>query len=65
MLAFCCTVALSGVALADTWTDANGVEWTYSIADGEATIGLDGTTAAIPTSTEGDVVVPSELGGVL
>ncbi len=63
LLAFCCTVALSGVALAETWTDANGVEWTYSITDGKAKVGLDGTTAAIPTSTEGDVVVPSELGG--
>ena len=37
---------------ADTWTDSNGVAWTYTVNNGEATI-----TASSKTS--GDLVIPS------
>ena len=42
----------------------NGIEWTYTVTDGKATI-TSGTefSAAIPSSTSGPVTVPSTLGG--
>ena len=49
-------------AQADTWTDENGVVWTYTIKDGVATVG-DGRAPAIPVSTEGNIVIPDTLGG--
>ena len=51
-------------AQADTWTDENGVVWTYKIANGVASLGGGGfNTPAIPRATTGDVVIPDTLGG--
>ena len=51
---------------ADTET-VNGVTYTYSISDGEATIEArdewGNFWSAIPSSTSGELVVPSTLGG--
>ena len=51
-----------GSAFADTET-VDGIEWTYSISNGEATIGTGESRAAISTDTAGDIVIPSTLGG--
>ena len=50
---------------ADTWTDDKGIAWNYTIEDGTASIEGDiwGDTSAVPKSTTGDLVIPSELGG--
>lgn len=51
------------MALAETEV-VDGIEWTYSISGGSATIGsLEYHTPAISCEIEGDVVVPSNLGG--
>ena len=44
--------------------NVNGIEWTYTIANGSVTLG-GGTssTPAIPSSASGVVAIPSELGG--
>ena len=44
-------------ALADTWTDSStGIEWTYTVCNGEATLGgLDSSTTAIPKNTSGAI----------
>ena len=49
------TFCLLPPALADTET-VDGVEWTYTVSDGEATV-----SGAAPT--EGDLAIPSTLGG--
>ena len=57
-------------AEADTET-VNGIEWTYFVKDGEASIGVkDGEasigwyfTRDIPESTFGAITIPSTLGG--
>ena len=41
---------------ADTWTDSNGVTWTYDVSGSEATI----TTSS---QTTGDVFIPSTING--
>ena len=51
------------VALADTET-VDGVTWTYTVSNGEVSLGggsFDCT--AVPTSTSGDITIPSSLGG--
>ena len=53
---------IAPVAMADTET-VGGIEWTYSISNGEATIVTGEGRAAIPSDTAGDIVVPSTLGG--
>ncbi len=47
----------------ETWTDADGVNWTYRIVDGEAEIYNDGKPAIPYKTVEGDITVPSTLGG--
>ena len=49
-------------ALADTET-VGGIAWIYFVENGEATIGTGEWQAAIPTSTSGDIAIPSSLGG--
>ena len=52
-------------AWADTWTDAStGIEWTYTVANGVATLGgLDSSATTIPRGTSGAVTLPATLGG--
>lgn len=40
----------------------SGINWTYTVKDGVASIG-DGFDSAIPTSTSGEIVIPSVLAG--
>ena len=50
-------------ALADVEI-VDGIEWTYSVKDGEATVGSGGYYAsAIPSNTLGAITVPQTLGG--
>lgn len=43
----------------------NGIKWTYTVSNGEAMLYNDAHIQAtsIPTSTSGDIVIPSSLGG--
>ena len=51
------------MALAGTET-VDGIEWTYSVSDGEATVGSgEYYVSAIPSNTLGAITVPSTLGG--
>ena len=51
---------------ADTET-VDGIEWKYTVKDGEASIGamsiFERRYCAIPTSTKGAITIPSRLGG--
>ena len=59
-----CAVLLSVSALADTWTDPeSGITWTYTERDGKVSLGGGRYVRAIPTSTTGDLAIPSSLGG--
>ena len=50
-------------ALADTWTDPEtGVEWTYTVLDGEALLG-SGSQNAITNDPTGVLSIPAVLGG--
>ena len=50
-------------AFSDTET-VNGLSWTYTVLNGEASVGCDGQfEAAIPTATIGPVSIPATLGG--
>ena len=40
----------------------DGLEWTYAVSNGEASVGKDWWTA-LPTSTSGSITIPSKLGG--
>ena len=42
----------------------NGIQWTYTVSNGKASVG-GGTSSstAVPTSTTGVITIPSELGG--
>ena len=53
---------LASHAFADTET-VDGIEWTYTVSNGEAKIYKDYESAAIPTSTSGAITIPSTLGG--
>ena len=54
-------VSLSGFALTET---VNGVTWTYTTSNGEASLGIDSSSSpAVPSSTSGAIVIPSVLGG--
>ena len=53
------------LALADTET-VDEIQWTFTISFGEATIGsypYPYVKTAIPSSTEGSIIIPSRLGG--
>ncbi len=50
-------------AYAET-TTINGIRWTYTITDGEASVGdWSASQTAIPTSTRGNVAIPKVLDG--
>ncbi len=54
----------SVLAFGETFTDGNGIVWTYTVTNGCASIGggaLDAT--AIPKATSGAVVVPETMNG--
>ena len=60
-------VLIPMMALADTEI-VNGIEWTFTISEGKATVGpgvwkYPAYLPAISTETTGDLVVPSTLGG--
>ena len=57
LMMMCCVVMVAWSARAES-VSTNGYTWTYSVVDGKATIT---TIAPAPT---GDMVVPSELGGL-
>lgn len=50
-------------SFADT-EEVNGIVWTYTVNNGEASIGtgLSGETA-IPKTTSGEIIIPATLGG--
>ena len=51
-------------ASADTWTDPEtGVEWTYTVLDGEASLGGSGSQTAITNNPTGVLSIPDTLGG--
>ncbi len=55
------TLALSLFAATEI---VNGIEWTYSISSGKATIGTGSwSTPAIPNTTSGAIAIPEQLGG--
>lgn len=62
LAAFCILFGVSA-ARADSAT-VDGIEWTYSVADGAATIQSGAYTSAIPASTAGAIATPARLGGV-
>ena len=53
---------MSFCAEADTET-VNGIQWTYSVKDGEAILGGEDYARAILGSTSGAITIPSTLGG--
>ena len=63
-LAACVAIVLaSSCGFADTET-VDGIEWTYMIGDGKASVGsVWYFSPAIPTSTSGAITIPSSLGG--
>ena len=61
----CATIAMFVVfhLAADTAT-VNGITWTYTISNGEASLGGDSSSSpAVPNSTAGALALPSTLGG--
>lgn len=55
--------SLPMMAMADTWTDpATGIEWTYAVNNGNASIFKSLFFSAIPRSTTGAIAIPSTLG---
>ncbi len=60
---FVCAVVLAGASGLQAATETvNGITWTYTVTSGGARIG-NGSSAAISTSKEGAVEIPSTLGG--
>ncbi len=54
---------LASHAFADTET-VDGIEWTYTISDGEASVGGGSSSStAVPKSTTGAITIPSTLDG--
>ena len=58
-------VAMVCVQAATTYTETvDGIEWTYTVTDGEASIGSGSSwSSAISSSTSGAITVPLTLGG--
>ena len=56
------SIASTAVSLADTAV-VDGITWTYTVKDGEASIGGGSNSSiAVPKSTSGALVIPSSLG---
>ncbi len=63
IIAMAAAVAMAFGAWADTAT-VNGITWTYTISNGEASLGGDSLSLpAVPTYTSGAITIPSTLGG--
>ena len=56
------TMLLPSHAFADTQV-VDGIEWTYTVSNGEASVGGGYASPAVPTSTSGDIAIPTMLGG--
>ena len=58
-------VAMVCVQAATIYTETiDGIEWTYTVTDGEASVGGgNGISPAVPRSTSGEITIPSILGG--
>ena len=55
-------------AVGRVWADTayvNGITWTYTVSNGEASVGSGdySGTRAVPTSTKGAITIPATLGG--
>ncbi len=65
LIPFCAAMLFAANAAFAATETVNGVEWTYSVSSGGATLGGgSSSTPAIPKATSGAVEIPSELGGV-
>ena len=63
LLLLCHSVLMAFVALSSETCIINGIEWTYEVSDGVATIGQGRWyPSAIDSSTVGEIVVPSSFG---
>lgn len=63
MMMLCVAVFAVMGAWAETET-VNGIEWTYMVTDGKASIGSGSWgSSAIPAATTGAITIPSTLGG--
>ena len=56
--------ALVSGAFAETET-VDGIEWTYFVSNGQASVGGGWSTPAVATSTTGPISIPETLGGYL
>lgn len=61
MMLFVAIMAAMGV-WAETET-VNGIEWTYEVIDGKASVGVWSRSPAISTTTTGAITIPSTFGG--
>ncbi len=61
LLAFILALPLFAV---ETFTETvDGIEWTYTVYGGKATIYKGSHLSAIPNTTSGDITIPEQLGG--
>lgn len=63
---FAIAIAVSNLFNVCAWTSTetvDGITWSYTVEDGEATIGGDYSSAWTENPPTGDVVIPSTLGG--
>jgi len=60
-----CIAAIQIVSTGNTWTDPEtGITWTYTVSGNEANVGSGSSSSpAVPTSTTGEITIPSTLGG--
>ena len=57
-------VAIVCVQAATTYTETvDGIEWTYTVTNGKASVGGSSSSTAIPKTTSGAITIPSTLGG--
>ncbi|MBQ6010155.1 MAG: leucine-rich repeat protein, partial [Kiritimatiellae bacterium] len=57
-------VLSAALPLAAATETVDGITWTYTVANGVASIGGDSSSStAVPTSTSGSIAIPSTLGG--
>lgn len=55
-----------GTTVSDAWaesTTVDGITWTYTVKNGEASLGSGYGTPAVATSTTGNITIPSTLDG--
>ena len=55
-----------GAIVSEVWantTTVDGIEWTYTVSNGEASLGGGYGRPAVPTSTTGSITIPSTLDG--